>query len=291
MNHFKNILLLYKRSAYSIYFLNPRSSVLHASNHILKNEVGRFRAAHEQHLHTITVLRQELRESGLKFTESYRGAKINYRKFDLIIAVGGDGTFLEAARHSTGQVIFGVNSAPEYSVGRYCIATAKSFKQIFAKLRKGQCREQFLSRLRLTVEGHKRHFDILNDVLVCHQNPAVLCRYLIGVRNQREEQRSSGVWISTPAGSTGAIHSAGGKILKATENKFQYLPRELFQQHRRHYRLTGGILSKTDKISITSLMRQGRIFIDGAHWSVNFPYGCSAAISISPNPIKTFKVT
>ena len=64
---------------------------------------------------------------GIRFTESYRGRGIDYLKYDLIITVGGDGTFLEAAKHAKHQIILGVNSAPDHSVGRFCIANKYNF--------------------------------------------------------------------------------------------------------------------------------------------------------------------
>jgi len=46
-------------------------------------------------------------------------------------------------------------------------------------------------------------------------------RYYLKIGNLREEQRDSGLWISTAAGSSGAIRSAGGKLFKNEEKKMQ----------------------------------------------------------------------
>ena len=55
--------------------------------------------------------------------------------------------------------------------------------------------------------------NVLNDILICHHNPGAMSRYYLTVGRVREEQRSSGVWIATAAGSSGGLHSAGGKVL------------------------------------------------------------------------------
>jgi len=39
---------------------------------------------------------------------------------------------------------------------------------------------------------------VLNEVLIAHSNPAATSRYIIEVDDMKEEQRSSGLWISTP---------------------------------------------------------------------------------------------
>src|SRR3989338_7022356 len=116
------VLILYKRSAYRIYFMEKNSSLKKNKSNILKKEIGRFKKAHDLHYQTLKVIAKSLLTHGIRFTECSRGKNINYSKFDLVISVGGDGTFLEAARKSKGNVILGVNSAPNYSVGRLCIA-------------------------------------------------------------------------------------------------------------------------------------------------------------------------
>ena len=71
--------------------------------------------------------------------------------------------------------------------------------------------------------------NVLNDILVCHHNPGAMSRYFLTVEGTREEQRSSGVWIATAAGSSGGLHSAGGKVLTQKSKEFQYRPRELYR--------------------------------------------------------------
>jgi NAD kinase len=48
-----------------------------------------------------------LKNRKLKFTKACRGSSLDYSRYDLIITVGGDGTFLEAARQVK-KGLFGV---------------------------------------------------------------------------------------------------------------------------------------------------------------------------------------
>ena len=114
-----NVLLLYKKSAYSIYFHNWN----------FRNEIQRFRKAHDEHFMTLKTVERILRQYHIGYRKYARGQNIPYEYYNLVITVGGDGTFLEAARNIKGQLILGVNSAPGSSVGKLCTATAKNFEK------------------------------------------------------------------------------------------------------------------------------------------------------------------
>ena len=145
-------------------------------------------------------------------------------------------------------------------------------------------------RLHLDIDKHHDTVDCLNDVLICHSNPAAMNRYVLKIGKVKEEQRSSGIWIAAPAGSSGAINSAGGKRIAHTVKKIQYMPRELYRGGKWKYRLTGGILSARRSITITSLMRQGKIYVDGTHLEIPFPLGVSIKVTLSSHPVKTINI-
>jgi NAD+ kinase len=272
----KNILVLYKKSAFSIYFEHPKSSFKKPKN--LPKEIARFEATHRKHFDCLGAVEIVLKRSGIRYAKICRGRPVDYRRFDLIITVGGDGTFLEAARGTTGQAILGVNSDPSWSVGRFCCADVRTFSAIFQQYLDGRIAVKEISRRKLQVRGQE--IPVLNDVLVCHHNPAALSRYYLSVGGVREEQKSSGIWISTAAGSSGAIKSAGGRQLPLTSNKIQYRPRELYKgRGKTGYKLRGAVVPSTTKIAVTSLMREGFVFVDGSH--IFFPFDFGETITVS----------
>lgn len=284
----KNVLVLYKRSAYRIYFLEPQSSLRLQKKSIIEKEIKRFQQSHEDHYNTLRTVAKVLRAFGIRFAENYRGHGVDYPQFDFIITVGGDGTFLEASRRIKNQLILGVNSAPNHSVGRFCVANAKNFESILKKILSNNFKVKHFHRLRLVFEGQKIPPVLaLNDALICHRNPAMLCRYYLKINNRKEEQRSSGIWVASAAGSSGAIHSAGGKIVNPYDGHIQYKPRELYQGKHDKYALTGGLLKGNQIISVTSLMRQGMVYVDGAHVHYPFKYGATLKVSLSKHPIRT----
>ncbi len=286
MYTFKNILLLYKNSTYASYFLSDRRRFAQLQGLFNSQELRRFRKTHENHFWALAYVEAVLKHRKLKFTKICRGTSFNYGRYDLIITVGGDGTFLEAARHLTTQLILGVNSDPSWSVGRFCGANPRSFEGMLDKVVQGKAVVCQLNRLRVSFDDGTQPMNVLNDVLICHQNPAALSRYYITVGRCKEEQRSSGVWVSTAAGSSGGIHSAGGKVLPQESKSMQYKPRELYRRRGTTYRLLGGILKPTQIIHLTSLMREGVAFVDGSHVCLPFSFAATMNVERSHHPLK-----
>ena len=281
-----NVLVLYKKSAYSIYFKEREIRSCGHTQKDMSRWMNRFKKAHDEHYATLHTVERVLGRYGIPYTKQTRGQKTSYNRCSLIITVGGDGTFLEAARHIRQQIILGINSSPSTSVGKLCVASHKDLERIILGIIQNSCRIEAWQRLRIEVKG-RRSTEALNDVLICHRNPAALSRYYLQIKGTAEQQRSSGLWISTPAGSSGAIKSAGGKILKRTDKKIQYMPRELYYGANPAYRLKGGVLEAGETIQVTSLMRNGMIFVDGAHHPLRFPFNATAKISLSPHPLRT----
>lgn len=277
----KNALVLYKTSMYNYY-----THQVPPSERPPQSEIERFLETHKRHYQCVNTIVDILKNHGIRLFKSERGKLRDYSPFDLIITVGGDGTFLEGARYTRQQLILGVNSDPAWSVGKLCGANAQTFETFFDHILKDEHDVQFLNRLVLTAPKLKYEVHFLNDILVAHLNPAGLSRYILEIDGRAEEQRCSGLWISTAAGSTGAIFSAGGQAMNAESEEFQYLPRELYRAwNHSDYILTGGILPPSSVIRMTSLMDAGMIFVEGSHEKVLFPAHSEIYVRRSPYPL------
>jgi len=281
-----NILLFYKNSTYAGYFLSDRRRLAQLKGMLNSKEIKRFRSTHENHFWSLSYVEAVLKMRKLKFTKACRGSSVNFNRYDFIITVGGDGTFLEAARHVKDQTILGVNSDPAWSVGRFCCAHSKNFEKLLDGILTGRALVKKFNRLHVSFSDGTAAMNVLNDILICHENPAAMSRYYLSIGNIKEEQRSSGIWIATAAGSSGGIHSAGGKVLLQEAQTFQYKPRELYKGRHEHYRLKGAVLKPSQKITLTSLMREGVVFVDGSHVCLPFSFGAKILVTPSSNPLK-----
>ncbi len=282
----KRALLLYKTSSYKNYFILHKKEIAERGMRFTALEVAVLKASHDKHYETLKFIEKCLRAIKIPYEKFQRGSQINYSRYDFIITVGGDGTFLEAARGAKSQILLGVNSNPGESTGRFCIASPKSFKNILKKILSGKILIKKVYRLGLWLNGSSKPFSALNDCLISHINPAGLSRYQLSIGKRSEEHRSSGLWISTAAGSTGATYSAKGKIIPVDKKVVQYVARELKVWPNAKYRLRGGILEGGSTLKVRSLMRSGMIYIDGAHRYLPFSVGHTARISLLKNPLK-----
>lgn len=286
----QKVLLIYKKSAFAIYHRTINSTSPMNRNEIVSAKIQRMIDAHAEHYETLSCVEKTLKEFHLAYTKRLRKKIPDFSPYDLIVTVGGDGTFLEAARELKNHFILGINSAPGYSVGKLCNTTRKNFKLILSRIISGDFETKFLQRLNVQSVNPKFSSECLNEILICDENPSVMSRYHLSINNYGEEQHGSGIWIATPSGSTGAIKSAGGKMIKDPgEKSFQYLPRELYKGINKNYQLSGGILHESDKVTIVSFMRNGKIYVDGNHCCLPFPYGAQIEVMLSRNPIKTIK--
>lgn len=280
------VLLLYKKTSYDSYFLadKQRSSAL--KKLLTPREFKRFLDTHQLHYAALTKVQQVLRRRGIKFIRFCRGKAIDPTGFDLVITLGGDGTFMEASHGIKDQFILGVNSNPYWSVGRFCAGTVYNFADLLEGFIAKRARVLFFQRMQVAVSPLKKKFLALNDVLVCHQNPGAMSRYSIDFRGYREQQRSSGVWISTAAGSSGAIASAGGRVLGPQSRNLQYMPRELYHGCGTTYHLKGGLIPDGESIKAVSLMREGVVYVDGSHIYLPFVFGSILKVELSKHPLK-----
>lgn len=219
---------------------------------------------------------------------SDRVDKAAIARSDLLISVGGDGTFLELARAANSQWMLGVNSDPSRSVGSFCSVSAASFARFFEQARIGRRKVLPLYRIAVVLNGRRIPTPVLNDLLITDQRPAAMSLYRLDIGRHGEEQRSSGLWIATAAGSTGAIRSAGGRILPRGSRQIQYRPRELYCQGQAAsaHQLTGKVLASGKTIRVGSLMRNGLLCFDGDHLQFPFRYGDRIEVMGGQSPLK-----
>src|SRR5262249_44638576 len=169
--------------------------------------------------------------------------------------------------------LLGINSSRSSSFGHFCLANQGNLGRILDEIQAGELEPLRLLRLELELNGSTLPELVLNEVLVCHSNPAGTSRYFIEIDESREEQRSGGIWIGTPAGSTGALRAAGAPVLRVDEQLIEYVVREPGPRPHEKWGLLGGGLQRSSKIKVISQMRTGALFIDGQHIDYAFGLG------------------
>jgi len=270
---------------------DPKAVALYQRHDI---SVARWRQAHVSHQRTLKQVQSTLRSLGAKLMVLRSpGVVFDASDASLVVTVGGDGTLLAASHHVGAIPILGVNSSPAHSVGFFCPAHIGNLEQTLRGALESTLPSVLLSRMQVTVNDRVASRRVLNEALFCHAIPAATSRYLVTFGNRTEEQRSSGVWVSTAAGSTGAARSAGGKVMPFGSSRLQLVVREPYLESRRQTRpeplaFARVVFEPPESLLLTSKMADARLYLDGPYRQIPVGLGDRVVCSVSEEPLTVF---
>ena len=202
-------------------------------------------------------------------------------KVDLIIVFGGDGTLLNSARKylKNNIPILGINMG---NVGFLTDVKTEDFESIIQDILNGkfEIEERNLvsaSFLNETVYG-------LNEIVIHSGAYTQLMRYRLSVNDKVVyEQRSDGLIIATPTGSTAYALSAGGPIIHPSLDVWTILPMLPQSISSRPF-----VISSKEKVVIKLLkgpLEDAKICADG-HDDIAVPYDEDIAITKMNNTLR-----
>lgn len=286
----RRVLVIHKDSTYQTQALekkDPRFLKLLAEGSEVVKTVSK---AHEQHLQSLDQVVAALAARGIACDVVSRAEPFQIAAdVDLIITVGGDGTFLHSAREASNIPILGVNSAKPSSLGHFCLADGDTIGEVLDSIISGKRRWHRLARLQLVLNGEPLPVPVLNEVLVHDVHPAGPCDYILTIGDTTEVQSTSGIYISTASGSTAVNRSAGGRILPITQRQFLYLVREPGMRPGVQWKLRKGALSPHSVVKIVSRMADGRVFADGKYGK-EYPFlrGDELLVRLHPQDVRAY---
>ena len=134
---------------------------------------------------------------------------------DMVLSVGGDGTFLKAASRvgKKGIPILGINTG---RLGFLADITPDQMEETFDEIYEGKYLTEPRRVLKLTCDGHvlKGSPYALNEVAILKRDTSSMITIRAFVNNELMNlYQADGLVISTPTGSTGYSLSNGGPIL------------------------------------------------------------------------------
>ena len=144
------------------------------------------------------------------------------KEVDIIIVFGGDGTLLNSARQYLEYEIpiLGVNMG---NVGFLTDIKVDNFDKTIIEILQGNFKIE--ERNLVSAKFNENHLYGLNEVVIHSGAYAQLMRYRLYVNNKVVyEQRSDGLIIATPTGSTAYALSAGGPIIHPSLDVWTILP-------------------------------------------------------------------
>jgi NAD+ kinase len=280
------VLLVVKRSRYRIFGLDRKDpDFLHmlSANPVLAAEVL---AEHDENERSADAVRAWLTGNGVWYEERIPGEQVREDNYSLVVTVGGDGTLLKASHLLTTVPVLGINSRPGFSVGHFCKTDAAGFVAELEAILEGRAVPRELARCLIHVNGEPLGPPALNDVLFSSANPAAVTEYSIRMGGNEELQKSSGIWISTAAGSTAAALSAGGMRMPMEARVLQFVVREVYRNRRNHLSLLKA--SFEQGLEILNLTFEAGIFMDGGFVHRRLCYGDLIQPALAPEGLRIF---
>lgn len=282
----QNALIVYNKTLYQLLILEGRDPHYRKLIQSGRGPAKNWKRVYEQQRESLEGVDRTLRLLGVATERIYRKHLKKIRGYDLVVTVGGDGTVLETSHFIDDQILLGVNGVPMESVGALCHTRLETFLGTMIDLMTGAKKPIRVPRIQVKVGKKSVPILALNEVLFANRSPAGTSRYLLQIGGQKEEQKSSGIWVSTGAGSTAASKSAGGKVFPPTHGGVQYVVREPLMQFGRKFKLVKGIIRKSESITLIPATRQSAVFIDGNHIEIPVEYGERVVVQATGRPLR-----
>lgn len=220
---------------------------------------------------------------------------------NLIVVIGQDGLVANTAKYSKGIPIIAVNPDKQRYDGVLLPFDTSDFIGGVENVISNNYQSKTMRFAEAKLNDGQRIL-AFNDLFI-GASSHISARYKISYNNNHEEQSSSGLIVSTPAGSTGWLSSifnmAYGvtslfekdlkiKRPKLKDNELLFAVREPFQSMRTQIGITAGVIKNQNVLTIESLMpTNGVIFSDGIETDfLKFNSGSIATIGIAPETAK-----
>ena len=202
-----------------------------------------------------------------------------FKDIDLVITIGGDGTFIRAASFIKQTPILGINSESKTSEGALTSINESEINSISKILEN----PKIIKRKRIEIEKNNVILDklALNDVFIGSQNQFHTSRYEIKFNNQKEEQRSSGVLIASGSGSSAWYKSAGGEIFNYNSEDLHFIVREVYKGRIFNPKIIKGKIKPQDNFEIKSKMHNFGVIALDSNNIYEFRFGDTCKIKIS----------
>jgi len=242
-------------------------------------DFGEYQEEHDAYQRALDRVRREL-DLGLpcQYLDRVLVPTYMFARGDLVVTLGQDGLVANTAKYAGNQPIVGVNPDPARFDGILLPFAAGEARAAVQAVLEGKAESRAVTLAEALLNDGQRLL-AFNDLYIGARTH-VSARYRIEAMGMAEAQSSSGVLVSTGAGSTGWMSSvfnmasavtrfAGGQAGRALQLDWEdprlfYAVREPFVSRHSSAQIVAGILEPGDELALHSLMPSGGvIFSDG----------------------------
>ncbi len=262
-------------------------------------DFNEYEAEHDVYQRSLdVVLRIAGGESRMKWIERKFLSNFLFSEHDVVVALGQDGLVANTAKYINGQPLLGVNPDPIRNDGVLLPFSKDSFELGLRSVLQNKFKSKSISMAQATTNDGQSIL-AFNDLFI---GPAshTSARYSLHFKDKTENQSSSGIIVSTGAGSTGwlssvmnmsngiceAFQSSKTKVamkMKWDDNRLVFVVREPFLSKHSQISLTAGVIAPSQSLTIESHMPfNGVIFSDGIESDfLKFNSGCQVEITLA----------
>jgi NAD kinase len=217
---------------------------------------------------------------------------------DMVVCLGQDGLVVNTAKYLSGQPVVAINPDPARFDGVLLPFQQEQTENVLRSVAAGNYEVRKITMARVDLNDGQ-HLYAFNDLFLGPKSH-ITARYTLHMKGQSERQMSSGILVSTPAGSTGWMSSLFNQTrgiatftglknnvhaqrLNWEEKKLMFLVREPFASKWSTVNLVAGTITPGIEFRVESHMGEsGVIFSDGMETDyLEFNTGSTASVSIA----------
>ena len=222
-----------------------------------------------------------------------------FTKKDLIVVIGQDGLVANTAKYANGIPIVAVNPDPDRYDGILLSFTSENVKTGIMSALEGRYQSKLVTMAEVRLNDGQRIL-AFNDFFI-GPSSHISARYRLSYREYSEDQSSSGIIVSTGAGSTGWLSSVMNMtngIVKTFDKQLHqpvnfhlgwedrqlvFIVREPFRSLHSKANVIAGLINGKDNLTLESYMPvNGKIFSDGIENDyLDFNSGAIANVGIA----------
>lgn len=260
-----------------------------------------YAKVHNSHLRQTAAL-DRLRAAlpGARFVSRQELIEIDTGPYPYVISLGGDNHFVFVSHFVQDCPLAGINSDPQTSIGALLYFTVDTFLEGLPRDREPEFDLDRWTRISCEIENPRgertRTRPCTSEISLRNDYPEHTSRYLLRVAGGAwEEQKSSGLLLSTGTGSTGWYRNCFPPVERSSAAFmrqapfFRFFAREVGAPPGRGKRYLSGQVDENATLEIVSEM-DGSISIDAHPEStVAFPPGWRARFSLAPDRLHVIR--
>ncbi len=292
----KNILIVPKFSKYEhdLHTLKITPNELMTKYTVEGVDIPKIMHSHERQQRALQELKE--RFPAECFISRHALTKELAEEVSAVISFGGDNHFQYVSHFLMKTPIIGINSDPTSSEGVLTFYTPRDYHTLVDALEQEQYTIEQWPRLQLYVNGKLTQHLATAEFFIGEYGRPDMSRYFLRVHGKKEEQKSSGIIISTGVGSTGWYNSAcrylypDGNTFEKTQRLARFLVTEPYKGKLNGSKLLDGELKPKQHLRVTSIHNNNGVIIVDSLEQLAFPRGTQATVSISNKPLQVLRI-